>query len=110
MKNECDVLIAGAGIGGLALALSLHQADISCQIYESVQEIKSLGAGINLLNRVAPPDTILEEVHDLTGRKPFNRLEDFISRTELPKISSRYKGVAGFKVEDLQRTPAASGH
>jgi 2-polyprenyl-6-methoxyphenol hydroxylase-like FAD-dependent oxidoreductase len=49
MTKECDVLIVGAGIGGLTLALSLHQAGISCRIYEAVSEIKPLGAGINVL-------------------------------------------------------------
>ncbi|MEN3297741.1 MAG: 5-methylphenazine-carboxylate 1-monooxygenase, partial [Burkholderiales bacterium] len=49
MAKECEVLIVGAGIGGLTLALSLHQAGISCRLYEAVPEIRPLGAGINLL-------------------------------------------------------------
>lgn len=44
------VLIAGAGIGGLLTALSLHKAGITdVQVLESVQEIKPLGVGINVL-------------------------------------------------------------
>lgn len=43
------VIIVGAGIGGLALALMLHQRGIECDIFESVREIKPLGVGINLL-------------------------------------------------------------
>lgn len=43
------VAIAGAGIGGLTLALSLHQIGIDCVIFESVDEIKPLGVGINVL-------------------------------------------------------------
>ena len=42
------VLISGAGIGGLSLALSLHQVGIACQIFEAVPQIKPLGVGINL--------------------------------------------------------------
>ena len=44
-----DVLIIGGGIGGLALALSLHQAGISCRVFEAVPQILPLGVGINLL-------------------------------------------------------------
>lgn len=43
------VIIAGGGIGGLATALSLHQAGIDCDVYESVDRIDALGVGINLL-------------------------------------------------------------
>lgn len=43
------VVIAGAGIGGLALALMLHRRGIACRIYESAQELRPLGVGINLL-------------------------------------------------------------
>ncbi len=46
MKRETDVIIVGAGVGGLVLALSLHQAGIACRVYESVREIRPLGVGI----------------------------------------------------------------
>jgi 2-polyprenyl-6-methoxyphenol hydroxylase-like FAD-dependent oxidoreductase len=49
MSSSQDVIILGAGIGGLTLALSLHQAGISCRVYESAPEIKPLGVGINIL-------------------------------------------------------------
>jgi len=42
------ILISGAGIGGLTLALSLHQVGIPCRIFEAVAQIKPLGVGINL--------------------------------------------------------------
>jgi 5-methylphenazine-1-carboxylate 1-monooxygenase len=44
-----DIIIVGAGIGGLTLGLALHQAGIPCRIFESVPEIKPIGVGINLL-------------------------------------------------------------
>ena len=44
-----NVIIVGAGIGGLTLALTLHRAGIPCRVYESAPEIKDIGVGINLL-------------------------------------------------------------
>jgi 2-polyprenyl-6-methoxyphenol hydroxylase-like FAD-dependent oxidoreductase len=43
------VLIAGGGIGGLTLALSLHQIGVPAKVFESVAELKPLGVGINVL-------------------------------------------------------------
>src|SRR5580698_7098096 len=43
------VLIAGGGIGGLTLALSLHQIGVAARVFESVTELKPLGVGINVL-------------------------------------------------------------
>src|SRR4051812_6294801 len=42
------VLIAGAGIGGLSVALTLHQIGVPCVVFESVADIKPLGVGINI--------------------------------------------------------------
>jgi 5-methylphenazine-1-carboxylate 1-monooxygenase len=43
-----DVIVVGAGIGGLSLALSLHQAGIPVRVYDAVRELAPLGVGINL--------------------------------------------------------------
>jgi 2-polyprenyl-6-methoxyphenol hydroxylase-like FAD-dependent oxidoreductase len=42
------VIIAGGGISGLTLALSLHEAGVPCRVYESAPAFKRLGVGINL--------------------------------------------------------------
>jgi 5-methylphenazine-1-carboxylate 1-monooxygenase len=42
------VIIVGGGIGGLSLALSLHQAGIKARLYEVVRDPLPLGVGINL--------------------------------------------------------------
>lgn len=43
-----QVIVVGAGIGGLSLALSLHQAGIPVRVYEAVRDLAPLGVGINL--------------------------------------------------------------
>ena len=49
MQTSTEVLIVGAGIGGLTLALSLHQAGIGCTVREAAPEMLPLGVGINVL-------------------------------------------------------------
>jgi 2-polyprenyl-6-methoxyphenol hydroxylase-like FAD-dependent oxidoreductase len=44
-----EVLIIGAGIGGLTLGLMLHRVGIACRIFEAAPELKAVGVGINIL-------------------------------------------------------------
>src|SRR3954453_18225401 len=44
-----EIIIVGAGVGGLTLGLALHAAGIPCRIFESAADIKPIGVGINLL-------------------------------------------------------------
>ncbi len=44
-----DVIIIGAGIGGLTLALMLERAGIPCRVFEAAPAIKPIGVGISLL-------------------------------------------------------------
>jgi 2-polyprenyl-6-methoxyphenol hydroxylase-like FAD-dependent oxidoreductase len=53
------VLIAGAGIGGLSVALTLQQIGVPCLVFESVATLKPLGVGINL-----QPNAV-RELHEL---------------------------------------------
>jgi 5-methylphenazine-1-carboxylate 1-monooxygenase len=43
------VLIAGAGVGGLTLALMLHRRGVESVVFEQASEIRELGVGINIL-------------------------------------------------------------
>lgn len=49
MPTIKTAMIVGGGIGGLVTALKLHRAGISVKVFESVETIKALGVGINLL-------------------------------------------------------------
>ena len=44
-----SVAIIGGGIGGLSLALALHQQGLACDVYEAVPELGEVGVGITLL-------------------------------------------------------------
>ena len=48
-RDSMEVLIIGAGIGGLTLGLMLHRAGIACRIFEAAPELKAVGVGINIL-------------------------------------------------------------
>lgn len=42
------VMIAGAGIAGLTLGLTLHELGVPFHIYEATETLKPMGVGINL--------------------------------------------------------------
>ena len=46
--RELDVVIAGAGIGGLTAALQLAAIGCRVRVFESTSDIRELGVGINV--------------------------------------------------------------
>ena len=59
-------VIIGAGIGGLATALSLHEVGVRVDVFDSASELRPLGVGINLLpHAVRELDALglLQELH-----------------------------------------------
>ena len=46
--DQDQVIIAGGGIGGLAMALTLHQIGVPCTVLESSREMRPLGVGVNI--------------------------------------------------------------
>ena len=46
--KQLPVLVAGGGIAGLSVALTLEQVGVPCIVFESASELKPLGVGINL--------------------------------------------------------------
>jgi 2-polyprenyl-6-methoxyphenol hydroxylase-like FAD-dependent oxidoreductase len=62
------VIIAGAGPGGLTLALALHRRGVPALVFEAVGTLRPLGVGINLL-----PHSV-RALHDLGLRDALERL------------------------------------
>jgi len=85
----------------LADALARHGDNVAAVLGEYEQERVRKAADVVLTNRRTPPDFINIKVEELTGDRPFERLDDFISQSELRAMSDRYKQVAGFSTAGL---------
>jgi 2-polyprenyl-6-methoxyphenol hydroxylase-like FAD-dependent oxidoreductase len=101
----------GAGqaiLDGPCLAAAIRDAGATPAALAEYERIRAKATGeVVLMNRVAPPDAILQTVHEKTGGKPFDNIDAVISREELQAISNRYKQVAGFTVAGLSGRKAA---
>ena len=85
-----EVLIIGAGIGGLTLGLMLHRRGIACRVYEAAPELRPLGVGINILPHASKElgelglEAALTRVAILTKEAAFfNRFGQLIYREPL---------------------------
>jgi 5-methylphenazine-1-carboxylate 1-monooxygenase len=64
MRSD-PVIIAGGGIGGMAMALTCHQLGVPARVYETVPELRPLGVGINLQPNAVRELYDLGLAHDL---------------------------------------------
>jgi 2-polyprenyl-6-methoxyphenol hydroxylase-like FAD-dependent oxidoreductase len=62
-------------------------------------------ANIVRTNRAHPPDFINIKVEELTGDRPFDNLDKYITQDELRALSENYKKIAGFAVTDVSGRP-----
>ena len=79
------ILIAGGGIAGLTLALSLHQIGVPCRVFESTETIQPLGVGINVLPHA---------VRELTELA----LQDELAATAIPTAELAYFSKRGQRI------------
>jgi 2-polyprenyl-6-methoxyphenol hydroxylase-like FAD-dependent oxidoreductase len=91
--------IVGAGVGGLTLALELHDAGIDCEIYEAAPQMRPVGVGINVLPHATKILARLGLEAELAAVGVTTRESAF---SELRGISERYKEVAGFSPGALE--------
>jgi 2-polyprenyl-6-methoxyphenol hydroxylase-like FAD-dependent oxidoreductase len=75
-----DVIIIGAGICGLSLALNLHRRNIACRVYERVPRVTELGVGITLLPHAMREFTMLGLGEELQRAGIENRESRFFNR------------------------------
>ncbi len=81
MVAPMHVLIAGGGVGGLALALMLHQRGIGCTVLEAAPEVKALGVGIN---------TLPHAIHELAALDLLPALDSVGIRTRELRYLNRF--------------------
>jgi 2-polyprenyl-6-methoxyphenol hydroxylase-like FAD-dependent oxidoreductase len=75
-----EIVIVGAGIGGLTLALCLQRAGIPCCVYETATEIRALGVGINILPQASRELARLGLEAELTRASVLTREAVFFNR------------------------------
>ena len=89
----------GAGqaiIDARCLADLLRTQGLTAEALTEYDRVRNAAtAKIVLMNRSNPPDAILREVHERSGDRPFERIEDVVPREELARIADAYKQVAG---------------
>jgi len=86
----------------LTAALREHTDPVAALAAYEKQRLEAT-TRIVLTNRTNPPDAILREVFQRTKDKPFDAIEDVISREELVGLSEGYKQIAGYSKEALRR-------
>jgi 2-polyprenyl-6-methoxyphenol hydroxylase-like FAD-dependent oxidoreductase len=89
------VLIAGAGIGGLALSLALQQRGIDFIAFDAATELKPLGVGINILPHAAGELAefgILDAIEKVSVKTRDLRYVNKFGQHILSELRGRYAG------------------
>jgi 5-methylphenazine-1-carboxylate 1-monooxygenase len=96
-----DIAIIGGGIGGLTLALALHQRGLTCRVYEAAPEVRELGVGITLLPHAMRELTALGLGETLARQGIENRESCFFNRFGQLIYSEPRGRTAGYSVPEV---------
>jgi 5-methylphenazine-1-carboxylate 1-monooxygenase len=83
-------------------AALLQNADPAAALASYERQRLPATTRIVLINRTNPPDAILREVFERTHDRPFEAIDDVISRDELVALSESYKQIAGYSKDALR--------
>lgn len=100
-----EITIIGAGICGLTTAIALGQKGIKVTVYEQVEELKAVGAGIWL-----QPNAV--RVLDILGLEPkIKEAGSFINKMEITDAQLKpYKEITNSVVSDTYGNPTIGIH
>src|SRR5262245_43882221 len=80
MPASREVLIIGAGIGGLTLALALAKRGVPARVFEAAPELQPIGVGLNLLPHAVAELAALDLLQALTERAVITKEAAFFNR------------------------------
>jgi 2-polyprenyl-6-methoxyphenol hydroxylase-like FAD-dependent oxidoreductase len=83
-------------------AALLEHADSAAALSAYERQRLEATTRIVLTNRTNPPDAILREVFLRTSDKPFEAIDEVISRDELVALSEGYKRISGYSKDALR--------
>ena len=106
-KSIQNVIVIGAGIGGLAVALALRKQGFDVQVYEKAQQLLPVGAGLtlfpnglNTLEKVAPgivqslldtgSSTVQVNIKKNSGETVFQKQQHLLENYGKPMLNIRW--------------------
>jgi 2-polyprenyl-6-methoxyphenol hydroxylase-like FAD-dependent oxidoreductase len=100
-RTGMEIAVVGGGIGGLTLALALHQRGIGCRVYEGAPQVRELGVGITLLPHAMRELTALGLSEALSGQGIENGESCFFNRFGQLIYSEPRGRAAGYPVPEV---------
>lgn len=88
-------LVIGGGIGGLSVALALRQAGMEVQVFEAVEEVKEVGAGVTIwsnavraLQKLGLTDALQVIGRPATYRIIYNWNGELLSKIQVDQLAN----------------------